>query len=214
MINYEKIPHIAVIEDEEDIREEIVEELISIGYHVTGFPSGASALKAMPSQKPDLIVCDVMMPGLSGYEVLAVIRQDHPLLDSIPFIFLTALDDRESLLKGLRSGADDFLTKPVDFDILDAAIRSKLSAVSRILNSSKVEIDSAASPPAHLSPRETEVLKLLALGMSVSEIAEILQIASNTAGQYKKSIYSKLNIKNRSGATMEAVRRNLVSVQS
>ncbi len=208
-----RAPHIAVIEDEADLREEIVEELISIGYRVTGYSSGAAALETIPYQRPDLILCDVMMPGLSGYEVLASLRQCHPLLDSIPFIFLTALDDRESLLKGLRSGADDFLTKPVDFDILDAAIRSKIAAVCRILKSSRGEGDTEESTPAHLSPRETEVLKLLALGMSVSEIAEALQIAINTAGQYKKSIYSKLNIKNRSGATMEAVRRNLVSVQ-
>ena len=83
------------------------------GYQIVMAQSGPEALKKTRELLPDVILLDVMMPGMDGFEVCRSIRND-PLLAEIPIIMLTALDDRKSLLLGLESGADDYITKPYD----------------------------------------------------------------------------------------------------
>src|SRR5690242_19524038 len=87
---------------------ELVEEE---GYHPIGAENGSIGVGLAQSDLPDLIICDVMMPELNGYEVLNVLRQSATT-SSIPFIFLTAKADRASLREGMELGADDYLTKP------------------------------------------------------------------------------------------------------
>lgn len=202
--------HILIIEDEPGLRAEIVAELVAIGYEATAAENGRVAFGLLKTLLPDIIICDITLPHMTGYEILSEIRAKMPELDRVPFIFLTAHDSREHRLKGFRTGADDFLTKPVDFDILDATIKARISSARRILNSEKT----FPPPPstAHLSKRETEVLRLLAEGNRVATIADTLSISYHTARQYKKTLYTKLRINNRSGATLEAIKRKLISL--
>src|SRR5262249_42680144 len=88
--------------------------------------SGADGLAAILSDKPDLVVCDVRMPQMSGFEVLERLAAAGEDYANIPFVFLTALGDRDSELAGRRLGADDYLTKPIDFEMLDTVIQSRL----------------------------------------------------------------------------------------
>jgi two-component system, sensor histidine kinase and response regulator len=125
---------ILVIEDETLLRENIVELLSMEGFEAIGAEDGQSGIALAQSSLPDLIVCDVMMPGIDGYEVLAVLRNE-PTTALIPFIFLTAKGTPADFRTGMNSGADDYLVKPFkQIELLDA-IASRLSrqtAVSQL----------------------------------------------------------------------------------
>ncbi|MEL6247976.1 MAG: response regulator [Cyanobacteria bacterium J06648_16] len=116
---------ILVIEDEAQVRENIKEILELNGYTVFAADSGTKALPLAKEHFPDLILCDVMMPGLSGYEVLDLIRQNQDTA-AIPFIFLTAKADQRDLRQGMNQGADDYLTKPFEAQTLLDAVQSRL----------------------------------------------------------------------------------------
>ncbi|MEO1392303.1 MAG: response regulator [Cyanobacteria bacterium J06634_5] len=102
---------VLVIEDEMEIRANLLEFLALEGYDVIGADNGITGLIGALEYQPDLILCDVMMPELDGYDVLAALRQE-PKTALIPFIFLTALADKGDMRKGIELGSDDYLTKP------------------------------------------------------------------------------------------------------
>jgi len=118
-------PNILVIEDEADIRNSIAEKLgyEDIPYRVA--PDGISGAQLARQIVPDLIICDIMMPGLDGFGVLNELRSD-PLTANIPFVFLTAKADKASLRQGMDLGADDYLTKPVTSQELLTTIDARL----------------------------------------------------------------------------------------
>lgn len=105
-------PSILVVDDEEIIREAL-DMLLSEDYRLYFAENGVEGLALALSTRPDIILLDVMMPQMDGFEVCRQVRT-IPLLAEIPIIMITALDDRDSRLEGLRAGADDFLTKPFD----------------------------------------------------------------------------------------------------
>jgi DNA-binding response OmpR family regulator len=102
---------ILAIEDERAVRENLQEILELEGFDVLTAENGKIGLKMAIEQKPDLIICDVMMPELDGYGVIAALRQNSIAIE-IPFIFLSAKSTSEDREKGLRLGANDYLTKP------------------------------------------------------------------------------------------------------
>lgn len=122
---------ILCIEDEEDLRTDLADELESAGYRVLEASNGVEAVKLLERQRPDLVLCDITMPGLGGYDVLRTMREKGTLAD-VPFIFLTALADRADVLIGKQAGADDYLVKPVDYDLLLASVATRLSQVERV----------------------------------------------------------------------------------
>lgn len=123
------------VEDEHDLRSDIAEELVSAGYHVVEASNGREAMAKLEALRPDLILCDITMPELGGYDLMAKVRAERPDLAEVPFIFLTALADRAEVLNGKNAGADDYLIKPVDFDDLLATIKSRLRLVDRVRQS-------------------------------------------------------------------------------
>ncbi|MGQ9850746.1 MAG: hybrid sensor histidine kinase/response regulator [Aggregatilineaceae bacterium] len=116
---------ILVIEDEESVRENILEILGFEGFEVQGAADGREGVQAAGQFLPDLIVCDIAMPEMDGYSVLLQVRQ-MPNLASVPFIFLTARTDRAFMRHGMELGADDYLTKPFSSAELLAAILARL----------------------------------------------------------------------------------------
>jgi len=116
---------ILVIEDEAPIRDNLRRFLALEGYTVATEPNGALGLKRALAELPDLILCDVMMPEMNGFEVLAQLRQSGSLAQ-VPFIFLTASADRDSIAKGVALGAADYVTKPFDLTQLAALVRRRL----------------------------------------------------------------------------------------
>lgn len=116
---------ILVIEDEPLLRENTIELLEIEGFQTIGAENGVLGLQLAQKFKPDLIICDVMMPELDGLGVLNQLRQD-PGTASIPFIFLTAKADRADMREGMGLGADDYLSKPYDANELLKAIATRL----------------------------------------------------------------------------------------
>lgn len=112
-----------IVDDNASARETLVAMLESENYQIEMAKDGFQALQLLNHLQPDLILLDVMMPGMDGFEVCRRIRAT-PVLAEVPIILLTALDDRASLLQGIESGADDFLSKPVDRYELTARVRT------------------------------------------------------------------------------------------
>lgn len=116
---------ILLIEDNKDVRENTAEILELAGYKALTAPDGKEGVEYARNEAPDLIICDIMMPGLDGYGVLHMLSKD-PVLSTIPFIFLTAKAERSDMRKGMEMGADDYITKPFDKIELLNAVESRL----------------------------------------------------------------------------------------
>lgn len=116
---------ILIIEDEVEIRSNLVELLDLEGYEVVSADNGVTGLLGAIEHTPDLIICDVMMPELDGYDVLQALRQDPKTL-TIPFLFLTALADKGDIRRGMTLGADDYLTKPFTRSDVLTAVETRL----------------------------------------------------------------------------------------
>lgn len=116
---------ILLIEDNADVRENTAEILELANYKVMTAPDGKEGVELAKKNTPDLIICDIMMPGLDGYGVLHLINKDISL-STVPFIFLTAKAERSDLRKGMELGADDYITKPFDKTELLNAVESRI----------------------------------------------------------------------------------------
>jgi DNA-binding NarL/FixJ family response regulator len=195
---------ILLIEDNASLRRNIAEILMLEGYHVLTAASGASGLEQARAERPDLILCDIMMPGMDGYEVLAQIRGEATTA-SLPLIFLTAKGDMPDLRLGMSLGADDYLPKPVSrVDLLEAvSIRLQRHAQQR---SSTPNFDNAVPlEKLGISPREAEILLWMAQGKSNSDIAVLCDISVGTVKKHANHIFEKLGVEGRTSATLRAV---------
>lgn len=141
---------IFLIEDNVQLRDNTRRSLELGGHEVEAFDRGVSALEALARGWPDLILCDVMMPGMDGHTVLTEVRK-MPGGAGVPFVFLTALAERGDMRKGMDSGADDYLTKPFTIAELFAAVDSRLRAKQSL----RVEVEERQ--------REVDVRKLRVL---------------------------------------------------
>jgi CheY-like chemotaxis protein len=116
-----------VIEDEAPLRANIARILSEEGYEVITAVDGNEGMQRVRENRPDLVICDILMPRLDGFGVLATLRS-RPETAAIPFIFLTASADKADLARGLKSGANEYVTKPFKITELLAAIRRHLPA--------------------------------------------------------------------------------------
>ncbi|MHB9039194.1 MAG: LytR/AlgR family response regulator transcription factor [Melioribacteraceae bacterium] len=122
---------ILIIEDEKKVRENITTLLTEENYTVISSKDGEEGIETAIKEIPDLIICDIMMPGIDGYGVLETLSQNE-LTKSIPFIFLTAKVERDDIRKGMLSGADDYLFKPFKADDLLRSIEIRLKRVQAL----------------------------------------------------------------------------------
>ncbi|MEA5577557.1 EAL domain-containing response regulator [Anabaena sp. UHCC 0451] len=125
------MPKILVIEDEESVRENLLDLLMAEEFETVSAANGKIGLNLAISEVPDLILCDMMMPDLDGYEVLKSLRQ-QALTSTIPFIFLTAKSAKSDIRQGMDMGADDYLTKPFTRSELLSAIMNKLEKYANL----------------------------------------------------------------------------------
>ena len=117
--------HILVVDDEEDILELVTYNLAREGYKVTGAPSGEDALRKVRSEAFDLIVLDLMLPGMDGLEVAKSLKKDQKT-GNIPIVMLTAKGEEADIVTGLELGADDYITEPFSPRVLIARVRAAL----------------------------------------------------------------------------------------
>lgn len=160
---------ILCVEDEPSLRQDILDELAEAGYHAMGASDGREALALLKARRPDLILCDISMPRLDGYGLLDALRGMRPDLADVPLIFLTALGGRDEVIGGKRAGADDYLVKPVDFDLMLATIETRLGQIERIGRQAGREVAAlraalAASPSGKSAGLE-RILDLLSFGV-------------------------------------------------
>ncbi|MEQ8664908.1 MAG: response regulator [Rhodospirillales bacterium] len=130
---------ILIIDDDNGVRQVIADTLAEEGYTVSEAADGAAGLKAIGTMQPRLVICDVRMPKLNGYEVLEKLHETHPEMADMPFIFLSGLSDKDYVKAGYKIGADDYVTKPVDVDLLAMKIGAilKKSAADSASTASK-----------------------------------------------------------------------------
>ncbi|PMR79660.1 two-component system response regulator [Halomonas urumqiensis] len=136
-------PLVLCAEDHGELRLDICDELREAGYAVIEAADGDEALEQIDNlaAPPDLILCDINMPGRNGYQVLETLRDDYPSLADMPFVFLTALSDSRDVIDGKRLGADDYLSKPIDYDLMLATVEARLRQVRRIREQTNREFD-------------------------------------------------------------------------
>lgn len=120
---------ILIIEDDDIIRENLKDILETFNYQIFSHSNGQEGLEAIKQTLPDLILCDIIMPDLNGYDVLKEI-QDNPMLPNIPFVFLSAKAEKTDISKGLELGAQGYLVKPF-------TVNELLNAIKKGLNRSK-----------------------------------------------------------------------------
>lgn len=119
-----------VIEDEAPLRANLVRIFSAEGYTVIAAADGEEGIRRVREGKPDLVICDILMPLVDGFGVLASLRS-RPETAELPFIFLTASADKENLQRGLRSGANEYVTKPFKIADLLAAVKRRLPPTAK-----------------------------------------------------------------------------------
>jgi DNA-binding response OmpR family regulator len=192
---------ILCIEDDRETAQLIVEELVERGFEVEVAHSGSEGYAAIQKSQPDLVLSDISMPVISGFEILERLTGAAPRFRNMPFIFLTALTDRDVELKARQLGADDFVTKPVDFDLLEAIISARLAGVARNEMWPKL---------VDMSDREVEALTWAARGKTSAEIALILGLSKRTVDFHIDNARIKLGATTRIEAAIKAATGRLI----
>lgn len=172
------------------------------GYEVTCASDGVQALKTLAKISDfDIILLDVMMPNMNGWETLKNIRQ-NALTEHLPVIMLTAVNDEQKMVLGLKNGADDYIVKPFMLPNLLA----RMEAVLRRAKPKSVKVQNFDLNS--LTNKEKEVLSMLAKGASNKEIAEKMVVKEVTVKTHLNSIYKKLNVSGRTQAILLAMNTN------
>ena len=192
---------ILCIEDNVETAVLLAEEFEERGYEMSLAHDGQRGFAAILQDEPDVVLCDVSMPIMSGFEVLDRIMALTPRFACMPFIFLTALGDRDNQLKGRRLGADDYVVKPIDFDILETVVNARLSKVAR---------SDAWLRHVALTEREVECLTWSARGKTSSEIAQILGLIKRNVDFHIETACRKLNVSTRIQAAVKAASGGII----
>ncbi len=192
---------ILCIEDDRETAALIAEELLDRGYEVSIAYDGREGLSAILKIMPDLVLSDISMPAMSGFELLERLIALSPRFSKMPFVFLTALTDRDNELKGRRLGADDYVTKPIDFDVLSTIITARLAGVART---------GLWPKSVGLNDREVETLTWVARGKTSSEIARILGLTKRTVDFHIDNARTKLGAATRTEAVLKAATGRLI----
>jgi DNA-binding NarL/FixJ family response regulator len=199
---------ILIIEDEDILRRDLHEMLSLEGFQVQSASNGLEGLEKVQGDLPDLIICDIRMPGLDGYQVLKAVR-DLPNGYKAVFIFLTAKVETEDIRAGMNLGADDYLLKPVTRKDLMTAVKVRLAHRQQMLealrkqsgeapashNGTEFDEESVKSMLAQLSKTEKKVFFYVAQEKSTAEIATLLYVSPKTVENHRHNISKKLKLK-------------------
>ena len=183
---------------DERCRAEVSGLLRDAGHDPSGVASGEEALEAVRCQRPGLVILEVCLPGICGYEVCRRLRGRYA--ESVSIILVSGTRTQSfDRVGGILVGADDYLCKPIAADDF-------LARVGRLLRHT-----AATDPGPRLTRREREVLSLLGEGLGQKDIADRLCISEKTVGTHTEHIFSKLGVHNRAQAVAHAYRYQLVS---
>jgi CheY-like chemotaxis protein len=187
------MPNILVIDDTHDVRSVVVETLKNFGFATREANDGETGLQLALAQPPDLIICDIRMPGMDGYKTLAAIR-DHPAIASTPFIFLTAAMDRHDFRRGMASGADDYLTKPFAPEELLDAVTTRLARQSELKSEIYKRADKLRADVVHLLTQEMNGPLDGIMGLTTAMIREYSALPPETVLAHARHINDSVTL--------------------
>jgi DNA-binding response OmpR family regulator len=186
---------ILCIEDDRETAKLIAEELSERGFEVLIANEGHEGFISILKGIPELVLCDIGLPQMSGFEILERLNEISSRIEKVPFVFLTALSDRDNELRGRQLGADDYITKPIDFGILETIINARLAVVARTKIRPK---------RTQLNDREAEVLTWAARGRTSAQIADFLGLSKRTIDFHLDNAREKLGAQTRTEAVVKA----------
>jgi DNA-binding NarL/FixJ family response regulator len=204
--------NVSIVEDSDKFRETLARVLNRAeGFRcISHYPNAEDALKALPNDKPEVVLMDINLPGMNGVEC---VRQLKQLIPTIQVMMLTVYEDTENIFNALAAGATGYMLKRTSRDELLEAIKEvhrggspMTTHIARKVVLSFQRAAPAASPTENLSPREQEVLDCLAKGFLYKEIAEKLEISYETVHTYIRRIYEKLQVRTRTEAVAKFLR--------
>jgi len=203
---------VAIVDDDEGIRSGL-SALIkrAAGFKLVGeFANAETALKEIPALLPDVVLMDINLPGMKGYECVRQIKASHP---GVQFLMLTVYEDGDSLFNSLRAGASGYLLKRTASARLLEAIRDVFNGgapmtpqlARRVVQFFSKPV-AESSPLAKLTPAEREFLDQLANGYAYKEIADRMNISIDTVRSYVRTVYEKLHVHSRTEAVVKYLR--------
>jgi DNA-binding NarL/FixJ family response regulator len=198
---------VLIVDDDENYRAFVSSVLARVGYEPSEAASGEEALLAVREQRPSCVLLDVLLPGVTGYAVCRELRDRHG--EALPIIFVTGeRTEAGDRVAGLLLGADDYIVKPFDPDELLARVRRAIVRSQRLdlLGNSTTTGDGFG-----LTPRERDILTLLAAGRRQEAIAAQLVISPKTVATHIQRILTKLNVHSRAEAVALAHRERLTA---
>lgn len=181
--------------------------------HIEEVPDAEELIKKVMAEKWDVVVSDLSMPGRSGLDALQQIKISHP---DLPVLILSIHPEEQYALRSLKSGASGYLSKDTAPDELVKAVKKVMLGKKYISQTIAEKLantfstDTSLNPHESLSDREFDVMKLLANGKSVSEIAEMLSLSVTTVSTYRARLMVKMNLKSNSDLTKYAIENNLL----
>ena len=187
---------ILVIEDEAALRKNITEIIEHYGFRVISASTGEEGIKLAEELIPKIIISDIMLPGIDGFEMFSRVKQ-LPQLKRTAFIFLTAKSTRSDARAGMNMGADDYLTKPFTKEELINSVRTRFEKLSK-LNERHFEddqiIDATLKNLSSLTKTENKILNEISEGRTTPQIAQKLFVCKKTIENHRVNISRKLDL--------------------
>lgn len=196
-----RVSTILVVDNDRRVRVALRSLLERAHHHVIEAGDGAEAIRMVAADHPDLMLLDLNMPGTDGWEVLRSLGHRA----GMPIIVITAEEEQQSMVLGLRAGADDYVTKPFRNAELLARVDARLRRPHADLAP-----DDAAGGGAQFTTREREIVRLMAQGATNADIAARLHVSTATVKFHVTNIMRKLGVTNRTAAARAATQRGLV----
>lgn len=188
---------ILIIEDDPAYLSMVQVVLQMEGFEVHTASNGLAGIDRLHKKRPNLILCDIMMPEMDGHMVLETLKKESALAD-IPFIFVSALGDRADFRRGMSAGADDYLSKPFSADELLAAITGRIHRHEMILQQRGKSdfLEEKRILQSRITKREREVLLMVGQGVTSKAIAEQLGVSLKTVEVHRANLMNKLDSAN------------------
>jgi two-component system, NarL family, nitrate/nitrite response regulator NarL len=195
---------ILVVDDDRRYRAFVSDVLQRAGFETREASTGQAAISSVREERPAAVLLDVILPGATGYEICRELKDEHG--PELPIVFVTGeRTEAADKVAGILVGGDDYIVKPFDPDELIVRVRRLIDR-----SPSRTQSMPRADSPAQLTRRETEVLRLLAQGLSAGDIARELVISSNTVATHIQRILGKLGVHSRTQAVALAYELGLV----
>lgn len=200
-------PAIYIVDDQQSVRDALGEMLRVFGFETETFDSADSFLRAVEPTRTGCVVADVRMPGTDGIEL---VRQLASRGLSLPVILISGHADVPMAVAAIKAGAEEFIEKPVDDTQLVAAINRSLAGVHEKLNFSRSQ-EELRERYARLTPRQAEIFKLVAEGLTSQNIADKLSISVRTVESYRAEIMEKMQAQSVAVLVRQAIKLGTIT---